>query len=110
MRGKKTVARLFGAAALMFISLLPFVGTAVPAHAATVTFDWTLTGPAASLGGFPFTGSGTITAAVAATGGDALTAITGTIGSSAITGLATFDGADNLLFPNTASTSLLDTK
>jgi hypothetical protein len=60
--------------------------------------------------GFPFLGSGTITATAATTGGDPVTAITGMIESSAITGLSTFDGADDLLFPNSAGTSLLDHK
>jgi len=66
------------------------------------TFDWTLTGPSASLGGFSVTGSGTLTA-TAPTSGDAwvITAITGTADGSNITGLSTFEGSDNLLFPAT---------
>jgi hypothetical protein len=77
------------------------------ANASTVTFDWTLTGPAASLGGVPLPGSGTITATVG-TSGDLVTGITGTIGGSAITGLTSFLGSDNLIFPS--GTGPLDTK
>jgi hypothetical protein len=80
-------------------------------RAETLIFDWTLSVPGnVTSGGFPFLGSGTITVTAATTGGDPVTAITGMIGSSAITGLSTFDGADDLLFPNSAGTSLLDHK
>jgi hypothetical protein len=91
--------RFLGAAALVIGGLLPLAATVAPADAATVTFDWTLTGPSASLGGVPFPGSGTITATTSA-GGDSVTAITGTINGSTISGLTTFDGSDNLVFPN----------
>ncbi len=92
------------AAAVSSLTLLTFV--VEPAQAATVTYDWTLTGPAASLGGFAFTGSGTITATTGANG-DIITAVTGelTNGSAIdmITGLAaagsTIFNNDNLLFP-----------
>jgi len=80
---------------------------AEPADATTVMFDWTLSGPAAGLGGVPFPGSGTITATVAA-GGDQVTNITGTVGGSTITGLTSFFGSDNLLFPT--GTTFVDTK
>jgi hypothetical protein len=77
--------------ALIVAVLLPLAATVVPAGAATVTYDWTLTAPAASLGGFYFTGSGTITATTG-TGGDTVTAITGTVTNGTIadpvTGLA----------------------
>lgn len=86
--------------------LLMLTATVMPASAATVTYDWTLTGPAASLGGVPFPGSGTITATIGADG-DLVTAIAGTIDGSAITGLSSFEGADNLLFPT--GTTFLDT-
>ena len=98
--------RFLGAAALVIGGLLPLAATVAPADAATVTFDWTLTGPSASLGGVPFPGSGTITATTSA-GGDSVTAITGTINGSTISGLTTFDGSDNLVFPN--GTAPLDT-
>lgn len=77
-----------------------FVLTTLAAHADT--FDWSLTAPAPSLGGFTETGSGTLTANLS--GGQwTISAITGTVGGSLITGLAT--GGDNLLFPES---SLLD--
>jgi hypothetical protein len=105
----KICSKFVKAAILVMGSVLPWVTTVAPVHAATVTFDWTLTVPSnVTSGGFPFLGNGTITVTTAATGGDPMTAITGTIGSGVITGLSTFDGADNLLFPNTAGTSLLD--
>jgi hypothetical protein len=104
----KQCSKSIKAAILVMGSVLLWVTTVAPVHAAAVTFDWTLTVPSnVTSGGFPFLGSGTITATTAA-GGDPMTAITGTIGSNAITGLSTFDGADNLLFPNTAGASLLD--
>jgi hypothetical protein len=60
------------------------------------TFTWSLTGPAASLGGFPETGNGSLTANFS--GGEwTVSSISGTVGGSAITGLIA--GGDNLLFP-----------
>jgi hypothetical protein len=80
-------------AALVIGSVLPLAAMA-PASAATVTFDWTLTGA-----DLPFVGSGTITAITTATAGvDQVTAITGTVGGSNITGLSTFLGGDELVF------------
>jgi hypothetical protein len=87
--------------------LLPLTATMAPSRATTVTFEWTLSGPAPSLGGVPFPGSGTIAATVSASGGDTVTGITGTVNGSMITGLNTFNGADNLLFP--AGTTFLST-
>ena len=87
------------------LALLPLALalTSLAAHAET--FDWTLTAPAASLGGFPETGSGTLTATE--TGGQlTITSISGVLGGSDITGLISFAGNDNLLFPNS---TLLDT-
>jgi hypothetical protein len=75
----------------------------IAAHADT--FDWTLTGPDASLGGFSATGSGTLTASLSGGQWD-ISAITGTVDGSAITGLTNFEGADNLLFP---ASTFLDT-
>jgi hypothetical protein len=69
------------------------------------TFDWSLTAPAASLGGFPETGSGTLTATLS-DGQWTIDSITGTFGGSMITGLIDFDGSDNLLFP---TSTFLDT-
>jgi len=75
--------------------------TTLAAHADT--FDWTLTGPAASLGGFPETGSGTLIADLS--GGQwVVSGISGTVGGSMITGLIA--GGDDLLFPDS---TLLDT-
>jgi hypothetical protein len=87
--------------------VLPLTAVVTPSRAATVTFEWTLSGPAPSLGGAPFPGSGTITATVSAGGADMVTGITGTVNGSLITGLNTFNGADNLLFP--AGTTFLST-
>ncbi len=77
--------------------------TTLAAHAET--FDWALTAPAASLGGFVETGSGTLTATDSG-GTWTIESIAGTLGGSAITGLTSFLGNDNLLFP---SSTLLDT-
>ena len=94
--------KLAKAATLIISGFLLLFGAAAPAFAATLTFDWTLTGPSPSLGGLPSPGSGTVTVATG-TGGDTITAITGTIGGNAITGLASvgtsFTDNDNLLFP-----------
>jgi len=78
--------------------------TTLAAHADT--FDWSLTGPAASLGGFPGTGSGTLTATQSAGDEWVINSITGTFDNSAITGLVKFEFSDNLLFPNS---TFLDT-
>jgi hypothetical protein len=86
-------------AALMIAGLLPLAAAASPAIAEV--FDWSLTGPAASLGGVPFPGSGTITASpTGSTGVFAIDTITGIVNGSEITGTSTFDGANNLLFTN----------
>jgi hypothetical protein len=80
-----------------------------PASASTLTFDWTLTGPAASLGGVAEPGSGTLSVTTGSTS-DTITAVTGTLGSFTITGLlpnGTLFGNDNLLYPN--GTAPLDT-
>jgi hypothetical protein len=101
--------------ALVVSALLPLAVAAVPASADTLTFDWTLSGPAASLGGFTHPGSGTLTVTTG-THGVTITGITGTVGGEAITGLSTVSfvgagaGPDNLLFPNSNNTPLLDTK
>jgi hypothetical protein len=109
------VTRLFGkqeriemkfkAAALATCCLLLIGFAAKPADATTVTFDWSLTGPAASLGGVPFPGTGTLTATVGANG-DQVTGITGTDDGSTITGLTS--SSTNLLFANSNGTSLLN--
>ena len=78
--------------------------TTLAAHADT--FDWSLTGPAASLGGFPGTGSGTLTATQSTGDEWVINSITGTFDDSAITGLVKFGFSDNLLFPNS---TFLDT-
>ncbi|HEX4155903.1 MAG TPA: PEP-CTERM sorting domain-containing protein [Acidobacteriaceae bacterium] len=83
--------------------LLPLALCSVAARAET--FDWTLTGPAASLGGFVETGNGTLTATETA-GEWTINSFSGTLGGSAITGLISFDGNDNLLFP---ASTFLDT-
>jgi hypothetical protein len=89
-------------ALLLLGGVLPVVMGMVPASAATLTFDWTLTSTAsAALGGVPSPGSGTITVTTGI-GGDTVTAITGALGGETITGLAptgTLFNNDNLLFP-----------
>ncbi|HEY2399554.1 MAG TPA: hypothetical protein VGI23_04320 [Steroidobacteraceae bacterium] len=101
--------------ALVVAALLPLAAAALPANADTLTFDWTLSGPAASLGGFTHPGSGTLTVTTGANG-DTITGITGTIGGDTITGLSTVSfvgpgaGPDNLLFPNSNNSPLLDTR
>jgi hypothetical protein len=87
--------------ALVIGALVPLAAIATPVTAATLTFDWTLSGPSPSLGGVPSPGSGTITVTTG-TGSDTITGITGDIGGDPITGLAplgTLNGNDNLLFP-----------
>ena len=81
--------------------------TSVAAHADT--FSWTLTGPAASLGGFPLPGSGTLTATETNVSLDEWTinSITGEVGGLTITNLTSFEGNNNLLFP--AGTTELST-
>jgi hypothetical protein len=86
-------------------ALLPLALALGSAAAHADVFDWSLTGPAASLGGFPATGSGTLTATDTA-GVWVINSITGTFDGSTITGLITSNGADNHLFP---SSTLLDT-
>lgn len=86
--------------------VLPAALTLTPLAAHADTFDWTLTGPAESLGGFPATGSGTLTANLSTGDQWVISAITGTVGGSIITGLNNFGGADNLLFPDS---TFLDT-
>jgi hypothetical protein len=93
----------FPKAVTLFIGgVLPFAAAILPASAATITYDWTLTAPAASFGGFDWDGSGTITVTIGS-GSDTITAITGTVTNGTITdpitGLATSGSFDNLLFP-----------
>jgi hypothetical protein len=87
---------------------------AAPANAATLTFDWILAGPDASLGGFGTAGSGSGTFTVTTgANGDLITAATGTLGGNAIS-LAPVgtSGSDDLLFPIgtnfTGGTSVVD--
>jgi hypothetical protein len=97
-------------AVLAIAALLPFAAAMAPASASTLVFDWTLTGPAANLGGVPGPGSGTLTVTTGASS-DTITAVTGTLGSFGITGLlppGTLESNDNLLFPS--GTGPIDTK
>jgi hypothetical protein len=94
---------------LAVAALLPLAAAMAPASASTLTFDWTLTGPAASLGGLPAPGSGTLVVTTGTTS-DTITSITGTLGTFTITGLlapGTLEGNDNLLYPS--GTAPLDT-
>jgi hypothetical protein len=95
---------------LAVAALLPFAAAMAPASASTLVFDWTLTGPAANLGGVPSPGGGTLTVTTGTTS-DTITAVTGTLGTFSITGLlapGTLESNDNLLFPS--GTAPLDTK
>jgi hypothetical protein len=93
----------FKLALLTMGGILPLAVAAIPAHADT--FDWTLTGPSASLGGLPLTGSGTLIANLS--GGEWLiSSISGTVGGEAVTGPISYFGSDNRLFP---TSTLLDT-
>ena len=86
-------------AVMMVAGMLPLAAASEPASAKV--FDWSLTGPAPSLGGVSFLGSGTIDASpTASTGVWAIDTITGVINGSEITGPNTFEGADNMLFTN----------
>lgn len=94
--------------ALAIAVLLPLGAAVAPASAATLTFDWTLTGPAAALGGVPDPGSGVLTVTTNANGADTLTSISGPIGGSAVTGLTVFEehaeeSADRLRAPRDAA-------
>jgi hypothetical protein len=104
------------AAALMIGGFLSLTATLTAAHAGT--FDWTITGPAPSLGGLNVTGSGTLTTSDTPTLGGVnnaqtgflVTGITGTLGGSAVSGLlapGSFESNDNLVFP--ISSSVIDT-
>ena len=88
MRSKLLLASAFAA------SLIASAFSA--AQAATLTYDWSLTGPASSLGGFYGTGSGTLTVTTG-TNGDMLTSFLGEVNGKSITAL--LPGADNLIFP-----------
>jgi hypothetical protein len=86
---------------------LSLIATMLPADAASITFNWSATGPAASLGGFPFTGSGTLTATTGP-GSDLVTNITGSFTNGVVTDTVTGVGplnaspvfmTDNLIFP-----------
>lgn len=88
MRSKLLLASAFAA------SLIASAFSA--AQAAPLPYDWSLTGPASSLGGFYGTGSGTLTVTTG-TNGDMLTSFLGEVNGKSITAL--LPGADNLIFP-----------
>ncbi len=67
------------------------------------TFDWTLTGPAADLGGVPLPGHGVLTATPDG-GAYTLDTISGEVGGYTITGPTTFFGSDNILYPDGLTT------
>jgi hypothetical protein len=98
---KEIVSGFFRSSALL-IGCLALSAIAVPARAATMTFDWTLssTSTAAQGGVGPLgtggSGMGTITV-TEGSGGDTITGITGEIGGDTITALVS--GGDDLLFP-----------
>jgi hypothetical protein len=86
------------------------------ARARAETFDWTINGPAATLGGAHDYGSGTFEATATSTPGEWLiTGITGSVGNVNITGLlatGSDNNNDNLLFPGTPgiTTTVIDIK
>jgi hypothetical protein len=84
---------------------LPAALALLPLSAHADTFDWSVTGPDASLGGFAVTGSGTLTATLSG-GVWTVDSISGAMGGSSITTLSNFEGADNQIFPGD---TLLDT-
>jgi hypothetical protein len=84
-------------AAVMIAGLLPLAAASESASAKV--FDWSLTGPDPSLGGFALQGSGTITASpTASTNVWDIDAISGTVNGAEITATSTFEGADNRVF------------
>jgi hypothetical protein len=86
-------------AALMVAAFLPLGAALEPASAKV--FDWSLTGPAADLGGAPFPGSGKIDASpTESTGVWTIDSITGVVNGSEITGTSAYRSADNVLFTN----------
>jgi hypothetical protein len=111
---RKIIVAKFSRPASLLAGCLALTAIAVPAHAATLTFDWTLAGPATSLGGFGTAGSGSGTFTVTTgANGDLITAITGEIGGNAVTLLPPgTNGSDDLLFPIgtsfTGGTSVVD--
>ena len=95
--------KLYKTAALV-IGLLPFTATINPARAAVETFAWSLTGPAASLGGVPLPESGLLTATMTIPGVWAVDTLS--VGGSTTDTLTTFDGADNLIYTQSGFASL----
>jgi PEP-CTERM motif len=86
------------------LAILPLALAFASLTAHADTFDWSLTGPSATLGGFPATGNGTLVATDTA-GVWTINSIGGTLDGSNIIGLINFEGNNNLLFP-TGTTSL----
>jgi hypothetical protein len=82
-------------AVLLIAGLLPL---AAAEAASAKVFDWSLTGPDVSLGGFPLQGGGTITVSPAGVNVWDIDTITGTVNGAEITGTSTFEGADNMVF------------
>jgi hypothetical protein len=70
------------------------------AEAIASTFDWTITGPAADLGGVPLPGHGVLTATPDGGGAYSLDTISGEVGGFTITGPTSFFGSDNILYPD----------
>ena len=86
-------------AAALVIGLLPIAAMATPAcAAATESFNWSLSGPAASLGGFPLVESGELTATALGAGVWAVDTLT--LNSGVGAALTTFRGADDLIYTN----------
>ncbi len=91
-------------AASVAVGALLAMAAFTSAEAIAETFDWTLTGPAADLGGVPLPGHGVLTATADGGGAYTLDTISGEVGGYTITGPTTFFGSDNILYPDGLTT------
>jgi len=86
-------------AAALVISLLPIAAMVTPSYAATSeAFNWSLSGPAAGLGGFPVVESGELTATALGAGVWAVDTLT--LNGNAGAALTSFRWADDLIYTN----------
>jgi hypothetical protein len=94
---------------LAITAVLSLAAAVAPANAASLTFDWTVSGVGTS--GEVAPGAGVVTVTSETNGADPITAFSGEIGGTAITGLgAAVSGTiDNLIYPN-GSPTVLDTE
>lgn len=97
----------FSTVSLAISAVLSFAAVAAPASAASITYDWTVSGVGTS--GEVAPGAGTITVTTTSSGADPITAFSGEIGGTAIGLGAATPSIDNLLYPHGAP-SVLDTE